>query len=434
MSTQPKLPLNQGQSEAAEGFFSFLFNEDKELVISGPGGYGKTFLMGHMIDEIMPRYYEACKLMGITPQYDSVEMTATTNKAVEALSLSTGRPASTIHSFMNLKVSDDYETGKSKITKTTNWVVHERKILFVDECSMVDSPLETAILEGTHNCKIVYVGDHCQMAPITEPLSPIYRRGIKHFVLTEPMRNSGQPALMALCQQLRNTVETGIFQPIQVVPGVIDLLTPDEMMAEISQVFGTQDHDSRILAYTNRQVVTYNDFIREVRQLPTEFKVGERLVSSSAIQFKDRMLKVEEEVTILSQASQTELLEVDSEFSLVVRRTDLRTALGDVFKNVTMPVDRPHFESLLKWYKNKKNWNRYFFLKNKVPDLRQRDASTVYKAQGSTTETIYIDAANISDCHNPNQAARMLYVAVSRPRTRIAFYGKLADKYGGIVQ
>lgn len=435
MSTAQKLTLNQGQNEAAEGFFGFLFNEDeKEIIISGPGGVGKTHLLGHMIDDIMPRYYDTCKLMGILPEFDDVEMTATTNKAAEALSLSSGRPVKTIHSLMSLKPSNDHETGRSKIEKTGGWTVHQRKIIFVDECSMIDSPLYAAIHEGTHGCKIVYVGDHCQMAPVMEPISPIYRMGLKQYELTQPMRNSGQPALMALCQQLRNTVETGEFLPIYCVPGVIDHLTPQEMQAELDVAFLSQDHDNRILAYTNRQVVNFNEYIREIRGLDAEFQTGERLISSTAVQFKDRMMRVEEEVTILDQAGKTEHVQITPETSLEIRKTTLRSSLGHIYKDAQIPVDRNHFDNLLRWLKERKNWGRFFFLKEKFPDLRQRDASTVYKAQGSTLNTVYIDVENISSCTNADQAARMLYVAVSRPRTRIVFYGKLAEKYGGIIK
>jgi hypothetical protein len=158
--------LNAGQEAAADGFFEFLFSDQRESIISGPGGVGKTFLMSHLIDEIMPRYFDTCQLMGVKPEYDQVVMTATTNKAAEVLAVGTSRPCDTIHSFLNLKVTDDYTTGQQKLTPTLNWFVHERKILFIDECSMIDFPLLQLIREGTHNSKIVYVGDHCQLAPV----------------------------------------------------------------------------------------------------------------------------------------------------------------------------------------------------------------------------------------------------------------------------
>ena len=43
--------------------------------------------LARLIDKIIPEYFQSCKLIGIPPLFDSVEMTATTNKAAEVLSL-----------------------------------------------------------------------------------------------------------------------------------------------------------------------------------------------------------------------------------------------------------------------------------------------------------------------------------------------------------
>jgi len=89
-------PLNQGQQAAADAFFAFLFDENqKEFIISGAAGVGKTFLMSHMIDTVMPRYHEMCRLIGTEAAYDDVVMCATTNKAAEVLAQATRRPTST---------------------------------------------------------------------------------------------------------------------------------------------------------------------------------------------------------------------------------------------------------------------------------------------------------------------------------------------------
>lgn len=425
--------LNTGQTLAAEGFFEFLFSDDKELIISGPGGVGKTFLMGYMIDQILPRYFDTCKIMDMEPIYHDVVMTATTNKAAEVLGLSTGRPVDTVHSFLNLKVQDDYDTGKTVLSKTNNWMVYHHTILFVDECSMIDRDLRSMILEGTIKSKIIYVGDHCQMAPIKETLSPIYSSKLPFFELTEPMRNAGQKALQNLCAQFRDTVETGEFYHIQVVPGVVDHLTDEQMQAELDSVFLNRMTDSRILAYQNARVIDYNKYIRQVRNLPPQFQVGEFLINNNAIRLKNVMLKVEDEVMIYDQRSGTEMIEIEPDVYLEVAMVTLKTKFDDLIYDVKLPVDHDHYRELLKYYKRTKNWNRFFHLKNFYPDLRERDASTVYKAQGSTfTGTVYIDLTDISKCHNPNQVARMLYVAVSRATSRVAFYGNLSPKYGSI--
>jgi exodeoxyribonuclease-5 len=398
-----------------------------------------------MIDDIMPAYFESCKLMGIEPEYDSVEMCATTNKAAEVVSQSTGRPSSTIHSFLGLKVKDDYRTGRSTLEKTTNWQVHERKILFIDEGSMIDTPLDGLVQEGTQGCKIVYVSDHCQLAPIMESISPIYRRPYRTFELTQPMRTQNVH-LQTINGQLRETVKTGVFQPIQIVPGVIDHLDGTSAYAELDKHFAQQTHDARILAYTNRRVVEFNDYIRGIRQLPDAFTVGEFLVNNSAIELKlmngaspdgqsgTRMLPVEAEVTIIHQDSAIENLPIDPKHNvfLKIRRSVLKSKLF-TFKNVPIFQDRTHFNDLLKYYKQTKNWERFYFLKKTFPELRQHDAATCHKAQGSSYDTVFIDLSDISTCHQADQVARMLYVAVSRARSRIFLFGELAPKYGGLI-
>mgnify|MGYP001426058460 CR=1 FL=1 len=432
----PAMGLNQEQQAAADGFFSFLFNDEKEMGITGPGGTGKTHLMGVMIDKIIPEYFQSCKLIDIPPLFDSVEMTATTNKAAEVLSLAAGKPTSTVQSFLNLKVQEDYNTGQSKLTKTRNWMVHERKILFVDEGSMTDTPLYNMVHEGTQGCKIVWVGDHCQMAPVMEPISPIYRVPMTIYHLTQPMRTN-IPELHVLNQQLRTTVETGEFKPIQIVSGIIDWYTDQQMELAIQSHFSQQTLDARILAYTNKRVVEYNDHVRSLRNLPDEFTVGEQLINNTAIPLRRYMLSVEEEVEILSIKPKTVALWIDNfegqDVEIEVYECDIRNRLGMTFTDVKLPKDRAHFTAILKWLSSRKNWSRYYDLKKQVLDLRQRDGSTVYKAQGSSLDTVFIDVTNISTCHNPSQAARMLYVAASRARKHVIFYGELAQKYGGLI-
>lgn len=424
--------LNAGQQLAADGFFAFLLGTEKELRISGPAGNGKTFLMGHMIDEIMPRYYKTCELMGIEPGFDEVVMTATTNKAADVLSDNTGRPASTIHSFMNLKVVDDYSTGTSKITRTRSWKVHENKIIFIDEAYTMDSPVYRYIQEGTHNCKVIYVGDHCQLPPVMEAQSPITTLQSPFFELTEPMRNAAQPALRTICNQLRNTVETGIFNNIQIVPGVIDYLDNDQMEHHMHNEFINRGTD-RILAYTNNRVLDYNDFIRAARQLPATYTQGETLINNSAFQIKDRMLSVEEEVTLHSLDPVSKTLQIAQDAEIEVRGCVLKTKFGTLVENIHIPVDREHFARMVSYFSKQKNWERYFYLKNNFPDLRARDASTVHKSQGSTYDTVYIDLWDLSACRSSLLAARLLYVAFSRASNHIYLYGNLAKKYGEIV-
>jgi hypothetical protein len=132
------------------------------------------------------------------------------------------------------------------------------------------------------------------------------------------------------------------------------------------------------------------------------------------------------------------MIEIEPGVQFQIRRMDLESRIGDILYDIPVPTDRPHYHALLAHYRKvaKKGggWGRFFDLKNKYPDLRQRDAATVHKSQGSTYDSVYIDLGNISTCNIANQVARMLYVAFSRPRTRVYLYGDLAEKYGGLTR
>ena len=433
------LKPNVKQQFAADKFFEFLLDPTaKEFTISGSAGVGKTFLMGYIIDKIMPRYSEMCKLLGIKEEYTTVMMTATTNKAADVLSQSTKRPTQTIHSFLNLKVTENFTTGKKNLEKTRNWCVHENMIIFTDECSMIDNDLDRVFQEGTHNCKIVYVGDKDQLAPVGLDTSPIYKRNIPIYELTEQMRNSGQPALMDVCQQLRETVQTGVFKPIQIVPGVIDHLNTDEMRTEVTNHFSQQTMDSRILCYTNRTVMEYNNGIRKLRQLPDEYQEGELLVNNSSIRIKSRMISVEEDVEIIKlgpiEKHQIPSRKTPEPVMLDVQLVDIHTALNGTFHGVPIPTDRAHYDELKRYFQKNKMWEERGYMTNTFPDLRPRDAATVHKSQGSTYQDVFIDLDDISTCNFKDQAARMLYVAFSRAKNRVFLYGNLADKYGGLIE
>lgn len=428
------LVLNADQQHAAEAFTAFMVSDDTELVISGGAGVGKTTLLKHLMGLKSPAFI--CGLLGKTP-IETWALTATTNKAAEVLQEATGIPATTIHSFLGLRVTTDYETGVQKITRKGNSEVIENTLIIIDEASMVDTPLRRMINEGTINCKIIYVGDHCQMAPITEAISPVFANN-DPIVLNTIIRSANAPPIMELCLKLRNTVETGEFFDIQPAPGYIDFLQPGPAQEEINRIFLESTHpNARILCYTNNKAIQFNDYLRIQRNLPPMFTAGEWVVSNSvcksANDSKAPMLRIEEEVEIygVSEVRDYEFYLGKDKYSVFVYYVHTPTGAFMV------PVDGNQFRGMLKEIANmaKKNtslWVTYYSLKEGIADLRPRDACTVYKAQGSTYHTVIVDLSDIGECRNPSQAARMLYVACSRPTDRICFLGQLPNRFRGL--
>jgi len=333
---------------------------------------------------------------------------------------------------MNLKVKDNYDTGKQDIQKTTNFTIHHNTLIIIDEASMIDRQLDRYIQEGTHSsCKIVYVGDDKQLAPVGEKLSVVFTRPMRRVELLTPVRNAGQQALMDLCDQYRKTVATGVFKPIPLVPGVIDLLSDQEMQHHVDTYFKQEGIDSRILAYTNNQVKQYNEYIRTIRGYSNRFHDGEFVINNTAIEIANYgIIPVEKEFIIRPSDVPDSEIEMD-DIKIQLYTVNLQPINNASVFSVPQPIDREHLNDVIKYFGRMKDWKSYFYLKNKIPDLRSRDASTVYKAQGSTFDSVYIDLQNIGTSNFTDQVARMLYVAVSRPRNRIYLYGRLPDKYLG---
>jgi exodeoxyribonuclease-5 len=237
------LTLNADQEAASAAFTAFMVSPETELVISGAAGVGKTTLLKHLMQLQDPSLM--CSLLGKKPITEWA-LTATTNKAAEVLQEATGITATTIHSFLGLTVMNDFETGRSKITRKGNAEVKENTLIVVDECSMVDSELRRYIGLCTLNCKIVYVGDHCQMAPVMETVSPVFADN-QPVLLNTVIRSQHTPAITALCTQLRATVETGFFNTIAANDPAIEYLDPAAAEAEIQKVFVHDDKpDARI--------------------------------------------------------------------------------------------------------------------------------------------------------------------------------------------
>jgi len=437
--------LTIDQEKVVDAFFTFLLTEEKIFVLSGGAGVGKTFVMKHVSTSLISTYKAACQLMNLDQKYKKSIFTATTNKAASVLEDVIQEPVQTIHSFLKLKVHEDRKTGKTQLTKTKNWRKREGLIVFIDESSMIDSELYQIIKETLSDCKIVFVGDHAQMAPINEEVSPIYKDvAPKNFIfLDKPIRNAESPALINLCNQLRNTVETGKFMPIHEVPGIIEYLTDPQMQNKIKEYFLKPTTSARILCYTNSRVQTYNAHIRELRNLPKEFVPGEKIIF--ARNFKVTTLDIGPNVsdpmhrpTVAGEIIKTDRqgiitavgpLSAD-DYHCSYHTYTIQTGLsGSV--TVRVATDPDWLNRTMKHLYKTKNWAAYFHLRDSYADIRIEDACTVYKSQGATFETIFLDLGNIGTSFNAKQIARMLFVGASRASTRIYLYGKLPGRYTG---
>lgn len=422
------MPLNQEQQDAFIDVIALLNDPAKKYhFITGGGGVGKTFTISTIADGILQHRPAGSPL-------HTVQITATTNKAVAVIAEAMPHRATdikTIYSFMNLRVKENFKDGTSTCIPTAKFVVHSGTLIIVDECSMIDHKLLEFIESGTDNtCKVLFVGDKNQLAPIKEKLSKVFTKGYSASVLNTPVRNADQPALMALCEQVKQTVETGVFTPIVPVPGVIDIINGAQLKGVLEREFHVEDSKKRVLSYTNNRVIQYNKFIRGIRGYTQPFEVGEIISNNTAAElitkerlYTDQMVRV---MSIDSEDSDPKIVKGHFIDMITMTVEDVVTMAQYQVTVFANPEDR---KNAMKFYAGNKDWQPYFRIKNNYPDLRSVAASTTHKAQGSTYDIVVVDMEDIGKCTDNGQTARMQYVALSRPKHRIYIRGTLPERY-----
>lgn len=422
------MTLNKGQQDASDQFDAFMLDpNEQEMVLTGPPGCGKSYLIANLVDRFH-NYQKVVGLLSKSSMLDKIVLTATTNKAAEVLSQATGAEAVTIHSFLGLVLKKNFSTGEMYLSKTINYSVKENILLIIDEASMIDSHLLDIIRKSTFKSKIIYVGDKNQLGPVKEPTPPVFNQNLKTVELTQPMRFQGPIEL--LCKKLNHGVETVSFHFIQHVLDHIEHLDAQDAQNKIEELFDLDKYSvnsSKILTYTNKQAMAYNAFIREqVQGLPAEYQIGEYVICNNAVK------------EIMSKPLMHPTIKVDSVWKITnifSPTTWMDIPCIPLQLNTTtktrIPLDWNDVDNIMKAHAKSKNWPNYFAVKEGFADLRSTFSSTVHKSQGSTYENVFINLTDLGSCRNPAVFARLLNVACSRASNKIYLIGDLPTKYKG---
>jgi exodeoxyribonuclease V len=417
------MQLTTCQEQAKKRFIQFISDpEQTELVISGYAGTGKSFLISHLL-ELLPKQEKILKKLGHTTTYsDNIYVTATTRKAARVIAELLGCPPTTIHSLLKLRVENDYKTGETYLSGSIHSI--DDALIVIDEASYIDEELLKTIRKRTDNCKIVYLGDPCQLLPAKADNSPVFESDLPTASLTTVMRNDGN--IDKLCAQWRESVVTQDFQPI-VADGVqiehVDGMTFKHMIKDAftSSAF-VHDKSAKIVAWTNARVQQYNDHITNERGHSNMFVSNEPLIANEPIIDGDSILYGTDEIV-------KPLGITDTKYKVDGYETDAYYVTLSDHSQILVAKDPADRKELLQIFARAKNWRAYYRTKEQLADVRPTYSSTVHKSQGSTYDTVFIDLSDIGRCNNPKDFARLMYVAISRAKSKVVLYGQLPDKY-----
>ena len=413
----PEFTLTLDQRGAMDAIYLFLCDPiETVFVLSGYSGCGKSTLIRTLLDSL-PGFMRTAKLVNPSQRDYDVELTATTNKAAENLANITGSAASTIHSFLGLRVQTDYKTNVTTLIPKNNDIL-EDYLLIIDEASYVDGQLLKYIFSKTKNCKIIFVGDPAQLTPVKSIGTPVFDAKFTGAALTQVVRQAEGNPIVDLSTKFRNTVNTGKFFSFKPDGHHIQYMERDAFNKAIEAEFTRPDwryQDSKILGWTNKCVINYNHFVRNAVLGDPHFAVDDYAVCNSFLSIGRKAIKTDQLVQITAISADMEKWGVMGNYFTLDH--DVKTFMPKTLESKNARI------------RQAKAANEHYLvaeIEAEWVDLRAAYACTINKAQGSTFDAVFIDLDDIRRCNSGDQIARMLYVAVSRARNHVFLTGDLA--------
>lgn len=411
----PTFSLTSDQQAAKEAFNAFLCDPyETVFVLEGYSGCGKSTLVKTLLAEL-PDFMRLAKLINPDLPDWQVQLTATTNKAAENLRQITGEEVKTIASFLHLRVETDYKTRKTRLVPRDGFVA-EGFILFIDEASFVDTEMLQLVYARTRNCKIVMVGDPAQLLNVGCVKPPVFNGKYSGAKLLEVVRQAKGNPIVDLATKFRHTVNTGEWPQFRPDGHHIQYLERDAFKERILEEFdreGWSYADSKILSWTNKRAIEFNEFVRSNISGSPHFEVGDYAVCNKYVTHGKNSIKTDALVHI-GHISE-DVIELGAQGNFF-------TVEGMRFFMPKTPQERA---KAIKLAKARDDLHAVATIDESWIDLRAVFSQTINKSQGSTYGKVFIDLDDVAKCNSGDQMARMLYVGVSRARDHVYLTGDL---------
>ena len=450
-------------------FIDSPFNKsDYKRSLVGAAGTGKTYLVKALI-------------LNSSMSYSVIGLSAPTHKACRVLGESIHIPGikvNTLQSDLGLRLNFDVEKfdlnnppfdPKGKI-KIGNY-----KLYIVDESSMINRGLCTFLERTciTNKCKIIYIGDDSQLAPVGETYSSAFK-GTQMCTLNEIVRQGENNPVSYLLELLRYDIKHKTYTFLNHIQKVREkfnedytkgyaVCTPEEFDRIVYNNFNDEELTcnidyAKVIGYTNMAVSKWNKFIRNAIIADSDVSVltkNDLIISYVTLvnQFNDCIIKNSEEYIIKDIANSVHPKYGIKGFVVrfqAIHGGDISTSLFVVDHSDSFSIQKyiNISESMINDAKTARSsirnqkWKDYYAFKescllltnivsrydNKILYSRDLDygfSLTVYKSQGSTFDTALVDVNDIVFDKNGNpypnaeDINRRLYVAASRCKNKL---------------
>jgi len=185
ISQQPQISQAQLSPDQQKSLQDCTEFTSQEHTLSGFAGTGKSTLLAAIRNQ--------CKHQGKT-----VQVCASTHKAVAVLAEKLNCDVTTFHALIGLRVSFDAGSGEMKLTLKGKNKIEFGAVVIIDESSMISFAELQHVRKAAQakRAKILFVGDPYQLAPVKGSGSPALTQPKSRSELTTLHRQSeGNPLL-----------------------------------------------------------------------------------------------------------------------------------------------------------------------------------------------------------------------------------------------
>ena len=471
------LNFTNDQLNAYDGLIEFINSpyeeKDYKRALVGAAGTGKTYLVKALIKNC--RY-----------SYSTIGLSAPTHKACRVLHESIGitniKP-NTLQSDLGLRLNfdvDKFDYNNPPFDPKGRIKIGDYKLYIVDEASMINKQL-CMFLEKTcknNDCKIIYIGDSSQLAPVNEKYSYAFNN-IKLFTLNQIVRQGEDNPISYLLDLLRFDIKHKSFTFLEYITK--NRINFNEDNTKGYKVCTAQEFDNivynnfndealtnnidfaKIIGYTNNNVSNWNKFVRNAIIKDADKSVitkNDLIISYITIvnQFNECIIKNSEEYILKDVVNY-----VHPKYQLkgfMIRFTAIH---GGYNTTPLFVVDHKDIGNMMLYVKisnelittaktantrlRSQKWKEYYDFKENCllltniissdgkilfsRDLDYGFALTAHKSQGSTFDTTFVDVNDIvfdkygQPYTDAEEINRRLYVACSRAKNKLYLkYGK----------
>jgi exodeoxyribonuclease-5 len=452
-----QIELSQDQTNALNSIKEWLYRDIKQpsdcfFKLLGGAGTGKTTLIANVISDLQGQFkFKTC-------------ISAPTHKAKKVIVDKTGfKTSETVQALLGLKPDIDienFDVNNPIFNAISQKKLASYRLLIIDESSMINNDLYSILCEDANRfgTKILFIGDTLQLPPVNEKLSQSLISPVNGYELTEIIRQKNTNPLLEILGILRDDIVNNTINYIQYLkdnPTNINeiegykVLSGAEFGQELIAAYKSMEYQKdrnylRYISWTNKSIQDANRYIRKHSVDSTNpLVIGELLLGYKTITDNDNdLILLNSEDYIVDKIEEG----VDG-LEIKVLYVTIKGLDDNTFKK-TIKIVSPNFDNYMKYLaerddllftakqKKGKFWRYYFDFRGSyvlLENLLSKDGKTlldkkdidygygvtIHKSQGSTYNTIFVDAKNINLNRDETDKKKLLYVALSRASNKV---------------